>query len=123
MTPLITLLVGKDLFLEREERGKLEEKRGKGMEGKERRGRRKGRKEAHKGSFVSCQKLIFVYVAERRGEAEVFVASSASSLHLHFGPFSIPLSPAARFIVVVFASCDHLRLMGTGGGEEARRGE
>lgn len=72
---------------------------------------------------MSCQKLIFVYVAERRGETKVFVASSVSSLHLHFGPFLSPLCPAAQFIVVVFASCDHLRVMGNGGGEKAKRGE
>lgn len=62
---------------------------------------------------MSSQKLIFLCVAEKSGESEVFVPSPA---------LSPPLSPAAQFIVAVFDSCDHLRPR-EAGGEEARGGE
>lgn len=77
---------------------------------------------------MSSQKLIFLCVAERSGESEVFVLSSCS-----FSPSSVALSlslsisdlfsPAAPLIVAVFDSCDHLRRREAGGGEEARGGE
>lgn len=56
----------------------------------------------------------------------MFVPSPSPSLSLSlslFQLFSLAPSPAARFIVAVFDSCDHLRLMEAGGGEEARGGE
>lgn len=84
----------KYLFLERKERGNLEERGEKRIEGRKRQ-EKEEKGGTYKGSFVPCQKLIFVYVAERRGETKVFVASSVSSLHLHFGLFYPPLSCCA----------------------------
>ncbi len=59
----------------------------------------------------------------KRGESESVRAFSSSFSLSPFQPFSLPLSPAAQFIVAAFDSCDHLRLRETGGGEEARGGE
>lgn len=89
ITPLIKLLVEKYIFWREKKGEKLKERKEKGMEGRKRQGKEE-KGGPYKGSFVSCQKLIFVYVAERRGETQVFVASSVSSLHLHFGPFLSP---------------------------------
>lgn len=56
---------------------------------------------------MSSQKLIFLCVAEKRGESEVFMPSTA-----------LPPSPAEWFIVAEFDSCNHLRWRAAAGGEE-----